>query len=85
MQEVKYLLFTTTTCPKCPAIKAWIENHLSWCPGKVISNEAKDFMIQAQRHDITAAPTFLLFSKEQEVFRTDDIGVLEHYFKHYPS
>ena len=81
MQEVTYLLFTTTTCSKCPAIKAWIDEHLASYTGEVLDNTRPDFMEKAQAHGITAAPTFLLFAKGgEEMLRTQEISALADYF-----
>lgn len=84
MPTVNYLLFTTTTCPKCPAMKAWVAENLAWCPGEMLDNSAKDFLDRALTHSVTAAPTFILFAEDElPIFRTDDISTLADYFSDY--
>lgn len=85
MPKVTYLLFTTTTCPKCPAMKAWVAEHLAWCPGAVLDNASEDFLEKAQAHGVTAAPTFLLFEADdaEPLLRTDEVSILADYFADY--
>lgn len=80
MQEVTYLLFTTTTCPKCPAFKAWVSEFLDGYPGQVVDNTSPDFMDKAQTYGVTTAPTLILFDEaEGEIFRTDEISAIADY------
>lgn len=85
MRKVTYLLFTTTSCPKCPAMKAWVAEHLAWCPGEVLDNASEDFLAKAQAHGVTAAPTFLLFAENEgdPLLRTDEVSTLADYFADY--
>ena len=78
---MQYLLFTTTTCPKCPEIKEYV---LSSCPisGQIVDNTSPDFGILASTFSVSIAPTFLVFDDNRsEVFRGNEVYEIESFFK----
>ena len=69
---MNYLLFTTTTCPKCPAIKEYIESNLDF-PGQMINEDSAKFHQLAEEHQVMKVPTLIIFNTEgKEIFRAHD-------------
>lgn len=77
---MNYLLFTTTTCPKCPAVKQFIADNISFT-GELIDNTRSDFMDLAQKFGVTQAPTFILLQQDQELFRGSEICEIQDFLK----
>lgn len=76
-----YLLFTTSTCQKCPAIKAWVQEHLSHLDGLSVSNLDHTFFELAEKNEVLTAPTLIFFDTEgKELFRGDDLSTIAPYF-----
>ena len=51
------LLFTTSTCPKCPAAKNWLDsNAVNY---EAIDNRRVDFMELAEKYDVQSVPTLI--------------------------
>lgn len=78
---MKYILFTTTTCPKCPAMKEFVAENINF-KGETLDNDAPDFAEKAQELNVDSAPTLIVFDDEdKEVFRGREIhevqGVLD--------
>ncbi len=66
---MRYLLFTTTTCPKCPAMKEFVSENISF-EGELIDNNAPGFMKKAGELRVDSAPTIIIFDDSgAEVFR----------------
>ncbi len=68
---MNYLLFTTRTCPRCPEVKAFVRDHVTF-PGRVLDETAADFPDLAQRHGVQQAPTLVVLDGEREVFRGNE-------------
>ncbi|PCI25459.1 hypothetical protein COB57_01940 [Candidatus Peregrinibacteria bacterium] len=75
---MNYLLFTTTMCPKCPAVKEFITNNISF-PGEILDNNSSDFMKQAATYDITQAPTLIIRKDNNEIFRGSEIPEIQSF------
>ena len=76
---MKYFLFTTTTCPKCPALKNFVAEKIKF-PGELIDETAPDFLERAQKFSVTVAPTLIIFDDaEKEIFRGGEIGELTEF------
>jgi hypothetical protein len=74
-----YLLFTTTTCPKCPAMKDFVANEIKFS-GEQINNESSNFMAKAQEFGVDSAPTLIIFDDEnKEVFRGNEVGEVKEF------
>ena len=70
---MKYLLLTTTTCPKCPAMKEFVAQEIEF-EGELLDNESPDFMERAQEYKVESAPTLIIFDDEgEEVFRGSEV------------
>ncbi len=70
-----YLLFTTSTCPKCPAFKAAVEASLS-ASGRTVSELDPDFQALADEFTVSAVPTLLVFEDKDmnnAVLRTSEV------------
>lgn len=75
---MRYILFTTTTCPKCPEVKEFVKNID--LPGQIIDDSSPAFAILIDKFNVTAAPTFILLKNEmngEEIFRADDVPTIE--------
>jgi len=71
-RPMKYLLFTTTTCPKCPAMKEFVASEIKFT-GELVDNESSDFMEKAQELKVDAAPTLIIFDDaDKELFRGNE-------------
>ncbi len=76
---MKYLLVTTTTCPKCPTMKSFVAEKISFA-GETIDNTDPDFAEKIQKLGIQNAPTILIFDDaENEVFRASEISELAEF------
>ncbi len=70
---MKYLLFTTMTCPKCPAMKDFVASEISF-EGEQIDNNNPDFMTKAGELGVDSAPTLIIFDDEnKEIFRGSEV------------
>jgi thioredoxin-related protein len=78
---MKYLLFTTTTCPKCPAMKEFVASEIKF-EGERIDNESPNFMEKAQELSVDAAPTFIIFDDDgKELFRGSEASEIQDFLK----
>lgn len=78
-----YLLFTTTTCLKCPSFKKIVFENVKF-EGNILNEQSPDFMEFAGRFNVASAPTFIIFedeSLEKELFRTSEEYELIDYLK----
>jgi hypothetical protein len=76
---MRYLLFTTTTCPKCPAMKEFVANEIKFS-GELLDNESSNFMERAQEYDVDSAPTLIIFDDvDKEVFRGNEVGEVKEF------
>lgn len=73
-----YLLFTSTTCVKCPAFKRIVSEKISF-EGKTVDQTFPEFGSLVQKHQISAAPTLIIFEDDQEIFRTSEEYDLEQF------
>jgi len=78
-----YLLFTTTTCIKCPSFKKIVLEKVGF-GGKIIDENSENFMNLASKYSIMSAPTFIVFENEnleKEIFRCSEDYELEEFLK----
>jgi hypothetical protein len=76
---MKYLLITTATCPKCPAIKKFVTEKITFA-GAILDNTSSDFATRIAKFNVTAAPTLLIFDqKNKEIFRGTEIYEVEEF------
>ncbi|MFH0834116.1 MAG: hypothetical protein V2A63_01865 [Patescibacteria group bacterium] len=76
---MKYLLFTTTTCPKCPAVKNFVAEKITF-PGEVLDERVAGFGVRAVQFSVEAAPTLIVFDdSDQEIFRGNEVQEIEEF------
>ena len=78
---MNYLLFTTTTCPRCPAVKKFVADNFS-LPGRTVDNTDPEFMDLAGRYGVSVAPTLLVFDEGgAQVLRANEVGEIEYWLQ----
>ncbi|MCF7846877.1 MAG: hypothetical protein K9M51_02385 [Candidatus Gracilibacteria bacterium] len=77
---MNYLLFTTTRCPKCPAVKGYIEDNVDF-DGEILDETVPHFMDEAKKFGVTAAPQFIVFDDGEEIFRGSDVAEIEQFLE----
>ncbi len=79
------LLFTTTTCPKCPAFKAFVAEHVK-LPVEVLNETIPHFLDKIGEYGVTNAPTLIVFDDGgKEIFRTSEVYEAEEFLKKHAS
>lgn len=78
---MNYILLTTTSCPKCPAMKEFVSENLAGFSGKILDETNPNFMDQVQKYGVTVAPVLIIFDGEKEVFRGSEIYEVEDFLK----
>ena len=73
---MRYLLFTTTTCPKCPAMKNFVAENLQNLEGETLDNTSPDFGERIAEAKVQTAPTIIFYEGDSEVFRASEVGEL---------
>jgi thioredoxin-related protein len=69
---MKYLLFTTSTCVKCPAFKELVFAKVGF-GGEVLDEKKENFASLAGQYGVMSVPAILVFDEaENEVFRTGE-------------
>jgi hypothetical protein len=69
---MKALLFTTTTCAKCPAFKAFVSERVH-LPVEVLNEKDARFGELAIHYGVTAAPTLVVIDEqEKEIFQASE-------------
>jgi glutaredoxin len=76
---MNYLLFTTTTCPKCPAVKEYIASRTEFS-GKILDNTHPEFAEEAAQYGIITAPCCIVFKDGQEIGRGSEVPEIEYLF-----
>jgi thiol-disulfide isomerase/thioredoxin len=76
----KFLLFTTNTCPKCPAIKTWVSQvgleHFA------IDNNMLNFWEMAEKYNVQSVPTLMAIDGEgKEIWRASELSEIQQYIK----
>lgn len=74
------LLFTTTTCQKCPAFKEFVAQNISF-PVEILNETFPNFFQMASEYSIVSAPTILILENQQEIFRTGEQFELDAFLK----
>ena len=69
---MRYLLFTTPTCPKCPLMKEAVET-LPFS-GLVCSSEHSEFPFLTEKYNVTSAPVLIITHHNKEIGRCDDLS-----------
>lgn len=74
------ILLTTMSCPKCPAMKAWVADNIDF-DVRVVDDMAPDFADVIGKYSVTAAPTFIIEEDGKEVFRGSESYEIEDFLK----
>lgn len=75
------ILFTTTSCPKCPAFKAFVAEHVKF-PVEILNETMPNFTDKIGEYGVTNAPTLIVFDDEgSEVFRGSEVYEVEDFLK----
>lgn len=74
--KVKLLLFTTNTCPKCPAVKNWIgQSGLEFFS---IDNSMLNFWEMAEKYGVQSVPTVVAVNEGgQEIWRANELSEIK--------
>jgi hypothetical protein len=67
---VRTILFTTTSCPKCPAAKEWVANHPDLNIETCVADVSASNMKLADTYNVMYVPTFV---------QIDDDGTFKSY------
>lgn len=60
-----YWLFTTTTCPKCPPFKTFMQTQ-TYLKGEILDETSSTFSTSIARFGLTKAPTLLVLSADEK-------------------
>lgn len=72
-----YLLFTTPTCPNCPAVKTYLFGQTE-ISGKSIDATTPDGRALAGKFEVFSVPTVILLDEgDAEVARVHDVAGLK--------
>jgi len=72
----KNLLFTTTTCPKCPAVKNFLDK--SETEYFSIDNTMLNFSEMAEKYNVKSVPTMMRLDEQgQEVWRANELSEIQ--------
>ena len=76
-----YILFTTTSCPKCPEVKTYVIDNVK-IDGKILDETKPNFSEKTKKYGITTAPTILIFDENNnEIFRGSEVYEIEAFLK----
>lgn len=77
-RQCKNLLFTTTTCPKCPAVKNWLEQ--AGMEYFSIDNTMVNFYEMAEKYGVKSVPTLIsLDDSGKENWRANELSEIQQY------
>lgn len=74
------ILLTTTSCPKCPAMKAWVADNITF-DVRIVDETAPDFGDLLAKYNVTAAPTLIIEQDGKEIFRGNEDYEIEDFLK----
>ena len=78
---MKYILLTTTSCPKCPAMKEFVQNNFAEESGEILDETSPNFMDLVQKYGVTVAPVLIILEGEKEVFRGTEPSEIEYFLE----
>jgi ribonucleoside-triphosphate reductase len=72
----KLLLFTTNTCPKCPAVKNWLDSSGIEFFG--IDNTMLNFWDIADKYNVRSVPTLIAVDENgKEIWRANEVSEIQ--------
>ena len=66
--NMKYKLFFTPMCPKCPAIKEFMKSVD--IKGEFVDAASAEGLEQAKKYEVVSVPTILFFNEKNELIST---------------
>ncbi len=75
---MNYILITTTTCPKCPEVKEFVKNEISF-EGEIMDETHPNFSDTLGKYGVTAAPTMIILKEGNEVFRGNEVSEIQDF------
>ena len=75
---MRYFLFTTTTCQKCPELKAFVEENVSF-DGVILDENDFDFGVKMAEFGVATAPTFIVVDGDLELFWGSEIYEIQEF------
>ena len=69
--NLNYMLFTSSSCPKCPEMKKIVKESISF-DGVVLDNTMNDFRQNAERLNVMTAPTLVVLEGGNEIGRVTE-------------
>lgn len=77
---MRYLLFTTTTCPKCPAMKSFVAENVK-CEGETLDNTSPNFGEMIAQTGVQNAPTIIFYEGDTEIFRASEVSEVDEFLQ----
>jgi len=74
------ILLTTTSCPKCPAMKAWVADNINF-DVLIVDENHPEFTDLLGKYSVTTAPTLILEENGTEVFRGSEDYEVDEFLK----
>ncbi len=68
VSNMKYKLFFTPMCPKCPAIKEFMKE--TGIEGEFVDAASSEGLEQARKYEVVSVPTVLFFDEKNAVIST---------------
>lgn len=82
LETVTYEMFTRKTCPNCPPVKAFMEEHSADFSGRAIDVDTKDGLAEAAKKGVFASPTVIFYNEQGvETARCHNVEELEAVFE----
>ncbi len=76
LTKPKLLLFSTNTCPKCPAVRSWLETSEVEFFG--IDNTMLNFWDMADKYNVRSVPTLLAIGEDgKEIWRASELSEIQ--------
>lgn len=70
-----FLLFTTPTCPNCPAAKELLQK--SSLEGEIMDASTAEGLDKARKHGITQVPSAIFFEEGKQVAKAHGVDAIE--------
>ena len=74
---MRYILFTTPTCPNCPVVKEYM--HESDVEGEIVDASTPEGLTRAKELEISAVPTVVFFEDDKEIGRANSVDETKNF------
>ena len=76
---MKYYLLTTTQCPRCPAVKEFVQQEIPF-PGEILDETSADFHNTLEKFGVSVAPTLIVLGDQnEEIFRGNEVSEIRDF------